>query len=401
MNNQPKVLFAIGPGDVVQAYRDWASGIRTSSETSRTFSGQTLDFCREAGAKAWLISSFGTEQTLRDGDFIIENRPKQTQWGMTGLKFHAVQMMYALSLLRTVAQYRPTLMVADSGTTHWFMLTLVRLLGVPVVPNFHNVYYPVTTPPAGAVRRAIKRLDGLFFRRATPLAIGVSPECGRQYREIAGANKPFEGYYCQFKAEDFRNVERPATEGEDVFRILFVGRVERNKGALDLADIAERLSQRSHRRFCIEVCGAGGALDELQAEVASRQLGKTIITHGRLQRSELLPVYRRSHVVIVPTRSDFTEGLPMVCAEAVLMGRPVVTSKLSNALDALKGAIVEAQPNDIDSYVHALVRLMEEPDLYEASVAACARVSERFVDPSLGLDAALHKALNVVRAVRS
>ena len=50
----------------------------------------------------------------------------------------------------------------------------------------------------------------------------------------------------------------------------------------------------------------------------------------------------------------------MVAAEAILSGRPVLTSRLSNALDVLDAALVEAQPDDPASYVACLRRLIAD-----------------------------------------
>jgi len=37
-----KYMFTVGPGNVIDAYKDWQRGDRTLSETSRTFSALSL-----------------------------------------------------------------------------------------------------------------------------------------------------------------------------------------------------------------------------------------------------------------------------------------------------------------------------------------------------------------------
>jgi glycogen synthase len=59
----------------------------------------------------------------------------------------------------------------------------------------------------------------------------------------------------------------------------------------------------------------------------SAPLSHVISVHGRLDRSELLPVYGACRALIVPTRGNFSERLPLVCADAVICGRPIVTSR--------------------------------------------------------------------------
>ena len=107
--------------------------------------------------------------------------------------------------------------------------------------------------------------------------------------------------------------------------------------------MVQGLRSRAPAKVIFEVCGDGPALPELKSIVRDQQLGDEIIVHGRLERDALLEVYARSDAVIVPTRSNFTEGMPQVCAEAVLSGIPVITSEVANAFDVIGPATIERQ----------------------------------------------------------
>jgi len=174
---------------------------------------------------------------------------------------------------------------------------------------------------------------------------------------------------------------------------MFAGRLERNKGVFDLLEICRRLSADADRRFEFEVCGGGSAYEELQAAVLVSGVADRFRLHGKLVRPRLLEVYGRSHLVIVPTRSDFCEGLPMVCAEAILAGRPVITSRVSNALEALHGAVVEAAVNDVDDYVRQIRAVVADPARYRALIGGTRRVGAQFFDRSRGLQAAIEDCL--------
>jgi glycogen(starch) synthase len=173
--------------------------------------------------------------------------------------------------------------------------------------------------------------------------------------------------------------------------VLFAGRVEREKGVFDLLEIADAFKRESPGRLRIDICGGGDAFDELKQAIADRGLTEDVILHGKLKRPELLACYGQSHVVIVPTRSTFCEGMTMVAAEGILTGRPVVTSRLSNALDVLAGALVEAQPDDPATYVACLRRLMADADYYHACCQACPTVGRQFYDRDQGLAAAFNR----------
>jgi len=96
----------------------------------------------------------------------------------------------------------------------------------------------------------------------------------------------------------------------------------------------------------------------------------------------------------VPTRSDIGEGMPSVCAEAVLCHRPVITSPLSSALDVLPGALVVASPDNTQSYAYEIERLLEDPAKYERLCSACVPLQEQFYDSSTSLTAAFEKVFS-------
>jgi glycosyltransferase involved in cell wall biosynthesis len=62
---------------------------------------------------------------------------------------------------------------------------------------------------------------------------------------------------------------------------------------------------------------------------------------------EFREMFGRCHVVLVPTRSSYSEGFNAVVAEAILSGRPVITSKLCPAIELVRDAVVEV-PGYVD-----------------------------------------------------
>lgn len=389
----PRVFYAIGPGNVVDSYRKWSAGLDCNSETSLTFSGQFFDFCRARGVRAYAVSSHPERETLRDGAFVVENRPKPLA-NPRGVLFHLNQIWYGLSIIASALRFKADVLVVDSGTTHWFVLSLLGLTRIRVVPSLHNSYWACGYMPAGKVKRTIRRLDGWFWRKTARASLCVSPECQRQIETLARyQNRPVFQFRCQFRPIDFETVPPPPPHEQRPFRVLFAGRVEREKGVFDLVDIAETFKREAPGQLQIDVCGGGDAFDELRQAIWDRGLTEDIVLHGKLKRPELVACYGRSHAVIVPTRSTFCEGMPMVAAEAILSGRPVITSRLSNALDVLEGALVEAQPDDPASYVTCLRRLMTDATYYQACCQACPTVGRQFYDRNQSLTAAFDRLM--------
>ena len=48
----------------------------------------------------------------------------------------------------------------------------------------------------------------------------------------------------------------------------------------------------------------------------------------------------------------------MVCAEAILAGRPVITSPVCPALDYVRDAAVEVSPDNIEQYCEAILETL-------------------------------------------
>lgn len=175
--------------------------------------------------------------------------------------------------------------------------------------------------------------------------------------------------------------------------MLFVGRIEKNKGVLDLIAIAERLEQEFPGQLQFDICGNGSDQNELVRSIEERRLGGVVHYLGRLNRQELLKVYGRSHLSIVPTRSTFCEGMPLVLAEAVITGRPAITSRVTNALEVLGDAIVEAKTDDVESYVSGIRRLLTDEDYYRELCAACPPARQQFFDREKGWSAAFDRLI--------
>ena len=89
----------------------------------------------------------------------------------------------------------------------------------------------------------------------------------------------------------------------------------------------------------------------------------------------------------------FQKGLPLVCAEAVISNLPIVTSRLSNALDLLGPAIVEAEPDDVCSYVAQIRRLASDLTFYNEKRDQCQLLARQFFDRSKSFPAALDQLI--------
>ena len=377
-----------GSGEVVEALTRWHKQEDVMTETSRTFSGKVFDFFKENNLKTLGISAYKEKKYVDFGEFCAYSQPKLMLNG--GIGFHLSQFLYGLRILATVIRFRPKYLHITNNATHWFMLAPLKFFGVKIFPHFHNTFWAKGYPPIGRIKRTLLKLDAWFLKNIASVAICCSPEIARQIQEITNNKScPTHVFKAQFYASSFES-SVPPPHAHKPFVVVFAGRIERNKGVFDILTMAEKLR---HEHIVFHVCGGGPALDDLVSACKQQNLSDIVRIHGRLNRPDLLKIYQQGHVVIVPTRSDFCEGLPMVGIESILLGRPLITSSLSNALDVLGATIIEAEPESIESYVQAIRRLALDKSLYQQTSEACLPIRTQFLDGKQGLTNVLQHTL--------
>ena len=389
-----RIFYAAGPGDVIQAHKYWMAGEPDPTQVSITFSSQFEDFCRDTGAKAYIVSYNDKRQILRDGPFTLEHRPKPMP-GAIGIRYHASEVLYAFSLLATALRFGANWAVLESGSTHFFAMSLFRLAGMRVVPILHNSLWPSGFPPRSLVRRVIAQLDSWFFRFAATATIGVSPECIRQVDQLTnGRHNPMYQIRAQYRPEVFATVPPPPPLDRGPFRILFLGRIDYSKGAFDVLEMARKIEDCAPKRVHWDLCGGGKDFEKLRKRTREMRLESIISLHGWTAPKAQVDLRARSHAVIVPTRSSFPEGMAMTAIEGILSGRPVITSRVTPALEVLRPACVEARPDAVDSYVESILRLIDNPNWYIILCRACTHLQGPFYDREQGQTAVLKRVFS-------
>jgi glycogen(starch) synthase len=384
-----RILYAAGPGDVAATYRHWKERVEDPSEIVPTYSGQFFDLCAADGHHALVVASHPRRESLDDGPIRIEHRPKPP--GVGGWRYHLVQLRWAMRLSWDAIRFRANVAIISSGACHYFGLTLLPLFGVRVVPCIHNALYPAHRRLSRAQRLELW-LTGRFFRHVAAALMSCSRAVTRQVDEItASRHGPIVEYLPIYKRAYFADGREPPERPP--FHVLFVGRVEQDKGVFDLLEIARRFADARRTDIEFDLCGTGSALDELRAQADAAGLASRFRTHGHCARIKLQQMYAAAHVVIVPTTQSFVEGFNQVVTEAVLAGRPAVSSVVCPAVEYLDGAVVLVPPEDVDAYSKALLRLCDDPAHYAATRANGPAVSEQFYDPANGWRAAVERIL--------
>ncbi len=147
----------------------------------------------------------------------------------------------------------------------------------------------------------------------------------------------------------------------DVPVLVYHGRVDRRKGALDTLDAVANLVAEG-RRLRLIVSGIGPDSDAVAERVRALGLEAHTEITGYAEYDAAPNVYRLGDIFLSPT---YAEGFSNTILEAMASGLPVVSCFAVGVVDCLRdgenGLLVT--PGDIPALTQAVARLLDDADL--------------------------------------
>jgi glycosyltransferase involved in cell wall biosynthesis len=216
------------------------------------------------------------------------------------------------------------------------------------------------------VHAAARLLDAIYrtLARRFPVVV-VGPELARHYAAAPRVLPVTVSLVPEAQIATPEEVADRSYDGELV--ALSVGRLEREKNPLLLADILARLREQDPR-WRLVVAGEGPLEGELRERLSELGVDNAADVRGYVPIDGGLPeLYRSSHAFL---HVSWTEGLPQVLFEAFAAGLPVVATEVGGVPAAAAGAALLVPPGDPDRPAGALARLGRDPELRARLVAA-------------------------------
>jgi len=385
-NKQLCIAYAAGPGDIVGSFASWQKGMDDPKQVSVTYSSLFFDACKSLQARGVAISSCARVEYIRTKQFYVENLPKgETR---NGLAFHLQQISYLRLIIKKAVEEGADILVMADSTGHFFPFTWLAPSGMQLIPTLHCTLWP-RFRPVSRVQKIINLLNRHIFISRSSGILSASHRIDEQVQQITNnKQRPIYPFLPLYRKALFAEVTPPDNNSVN-FNVLFAGRLETDKGVFDLLQIAETLKQHGNTRITIHLCGNGSKEQELREATAEKKVENNFIIHGFCQQNEMLVHINECHAFIVPTRTTFEEGFNQVVAEAILAGRPVITSAVCPALDYVSNAIIEVPPDDVSGYLEAILKLASDKDYYREKQAMCLTLQSQFYDQSRSWQAAL------------
>ena len=275
-----------------------------------------------------------------------------------------VALLHAASVPAIVAAVRTADVVQARLPSYPGLIAgaLAAATGKPLVVSIHGDLGRILRLGGGLAGRVgasvVDALQRWTTRRSRVVLI-----TGDQLRHLVGRGvEPV--LFANHQIEEGHLFRREDTCRGPRIRLLFVGRLSREKGVDVLLDAMTRLPAHVE----LVLVGARVAWN-VDAEVVRRGLGARVTVRGPVAWGPpLFAEYRAADVLVFPSRS---EGAPKVPLEAMSQGLPVVatTPGTSSYLrDRVHGLLVP--PGDVDALSAAIARMIDDGALRRGCIAA-------------------------------
>lgn len=302
------------------------------------------------------------------------------------------RVLLFFKVLSRILAYRPERIICGTtGAPLWASYIASRCLSIPWVHSRHN---RVSLDQESWLRKISLTMDGYLVRRADGVVchgpylrdelLKTGIDASRLYE--------FDISFSDFSPPEPSNESSTLPWGESPY-ILYMGRIERNKGVFDLLE-AFGDCKKSNWRVKLVYAGDGRHLEELKKSVEDLGLQDSVIIMGRVPHSDLQYIVSHSYAVVTPTHADFPEGRCMAAMEALVLGVPVIASSFGPFLYLVKdkhnGLLFE--PGNVSDLKEKLELLFNHPSLRSRLRIGAKHSGDKLRRPPLTFSEAVNKA---------
>ncbi|MEO0985705.1 MAG: glycosyltransferase family 4 protein [Cyanobacteria bacterium J06639_14] len=382
MNNDKLIVYVAGPIDADHVYECWQNGQEDQSYFGARYLLEFYGACQDLSLKPHVIAPKRKAGYPEHSKYSHIEYWETNNTNYSGAMYHINGCIMMLRIIARAVKLGASAIVITRGRPYWFLMNLANILGIQVIPSVHCVLWPKFKSPS-MVYQILFGMTASFFKFGCSAIMVVSDDIAVQIKEVTQNKcRPTIKFFPIYSQHLFEGVDE---QQDSNFKVLFVGRVEVNKGVFILLEIARQiLHEDNNTDIVFDICGIGSALEELKHKVQELGLEENFRCHGFCEKPKLKEYYVNATVVIVPTTTDFIEGFNKVCAEAILAAKPVITSNVCPAVAEISSAAVVVPQNDTAAYKAAILELYSNQSLYAEKKASTYKVKEKFLESQNG-----------------
>jgi glycosyltransferase involved in cell wall biosynthesis len=266
-------------------------------------------------------------------------------------------LFFFWELKRLFRQLKPDFALGFTIKPNLFGSLAAKSLGIPFLPTVTGLGY--TFLREGWLNKLVIRLYRMAFRDLQ--AVALHNESDLRLLQKLNILAPGQGISVPGSGVDTQKFAYAPIPSRLPFVFLFLGRLLRDKGLVELAEAAAHVKAR-HKQ--VEFWIAGSNEVENPAAISKQEL-QTWIDQGVFkyfgQVEDVRPLLTEAHAVVLPS---YREGMPRAILEAMSMGRPVIVTNVPGCREAvpLHQCGLWAPPRDAEALAAALEQMVQMGD---------------------------------------
>lgn len=291
-----------------------------------------------------------TAMTDDEYDVTLASGARAIGAGLSG-KFRSSKV---IELIRRTNPDRLVLRMPNLMLLRW-----VALSGIPTLALLADSF------PARNIKERLKRRLVVHYLKSPNISL-IANHGRRSARQLVDIGVPAEKVVAwDFPAQD-TPYHRPAKSAATGRRIMFAGMLSAAKGVDDLLEATAMFKQKGQP---IEVDLYGnGETDRLKQLVTRLGIGQEVAFRGLIPNSQMVPTMAAADIIVVPSRHEYSEGLPLTIYESLCSRTPLVASDhpmfLENIQDGFSCLMFRG--SDAGELAGKIDALLSNPTLYGA-----------------------------------
>ncbi|WP_198539680.1 glycosyltransferase family 4 protein [Rhizobium sp. LCM 4573] len=379
----PRVAFIAGPGDVAGTFDHWIEGRFDPRTPVVAYSTMFYTLIEKLQSMALVISEPEGLPKHRDPRFRFVRVPRDRPNG--GFSYRKASIVFSRNVARELKKFEPHVVLLGVDTPWWLMRSIPK--STRVVLTAHNNFWPMGLKSNTLKDRLKRRMTSMSMQRVCS-GVCTSEETRRQVIELRpGAGTGLYSEVPQVLSKFLRVPRR----SEQLTRILFLGRLQEEKGVFDLLTAFEAVAFRNPG-LTLTFAGTGEVESELRRRMALSPHRSRISMLGQLSAEDVHRELERTDLLVCPTRSTFPEGLALVVVEAAVHGVPAILSSVVPAKELVAEACVEFPADDAQALTSALASLANDTEKLHELQDMLAKGRQKFFDRSLSWGSQLYNA---------
>ena len=278
-----------------------------------------------------------------------------------GIPKSVAMVLWGWKIRRLIRAFRPThLLLKTGGILAEQVLLECRKEGIPTLVILAGLIHDEGFLGRRRNRRLIALLNDPIVAR-----VGNHKAPATQSLIDAGLD-PSKAVAWDWPGQKRPEDREPRRLGSPPFELVYVGSVALAKGVGDVVDACVLLHERG-LSFRLSVLGDGPDLPAFREKAGGLPEGMVRFL-GRVANDEVFREMCRATLIVVPSRHDFPEGMPLTLTEALASRTPVVASDHP----VIAGAFREGEgmrffrASDPKSLADAIVGILGDPEAYAA-----------------------------------